>query len=143
VLAADLWGGVWANNTNACARWYERPGQSTGGHLAFAALHLHPAVLAWMDRTEERRTSGPACAIAHYTYLMLATLAIRKAQRHRRELGVALTAAGVLLDLGLGPSRVAPWFAPVYYGKLLLGHASAAPWPDSALTSRSPEAHAN
>jgi hypothetical protein len=35
--------------------------------------------------------------------------------------------------LALGPSRTAPWFAPVYYAKLLLGHASAALWPDNAL----------
>jgi hypothetical protein len=30
VLAADLWGGVWANNTKACARWYERQAQTNG-----------------------------------------------------------------------------------------------------------------
>jgi hypothetical protein len=31
------------------------------------------------------------------------------------------------------PSTAAPWFAPVYYSKLLLGHASSALWPDSTL----------
>lgn len=134
VMAADLWGGAWANNTKACARWYERPAQTDGDHLRFAALHAHPALLAWMDRAEPRRVRAWAWASAHYGYLMASTLAIRRSPRRRRVLGATLTAGGVLLDAAMGPSRAAPWFAPVYYTKLLLGHASAALWPDSALT---------
>jgi hypothetical protein len=133
VMAADLWGGVWANNTKACARWYERPGQTDADHLRFAALHVHPAVVAWMDRAEPRRVPGWAWASAHYGYLMASTLVIRRTPQRRRALGATLTAGGVALDAALGPSRTAPWFAPVYYAKLLLGHASAALWPDNAL----------
>ncbi len=133
VLALDLWGGAWANNTRACARWYERPGQGHAQHYRFAALHVHPALVAWLDRAERRRMPGWAWAGAHYAFLMAATVAIRRRPRHRRVLGVTLTAGGLLLDRLLGPSDRAPWFAAAYYPKLLLGHAAAALWGDAAL----------
>ncbi len=133
VLALDLWGGAWANNTKACARWYERPGQGNAQHHGFAALHVHPALIAWLDRAEERRVPGWAWAGAHYAYLMVATVAIRRLPRHRRVLGFALTAGGLVLDRLLGASDRAPWFAAAYYPKLLLGHAAAALWSDAAL----------
>ena len=84
-------------------------------------------------RAEQRRVPGWVWASAHYGYLMASTVAIRRLPRRRRMLGATLTAGGVLLDATLGPSRAAPWFAPVFYSKLLLGHASSALWPDSAL----------
>ena len=138
LVAFDIWGGAWVNNTKTCARWYERPGQTNADHVAFAALHLHPAVVAWMDSERPRRTQVPALAwaAAHYGYMILSTAAIRYAPRRRRELGVVLTAGGFVLGAALGPSQVAPWFAPVYYTKLLLGHASAALWSDAALAGR-------
>ncbi|MGW0162473.1 hypothetical protein ACWDUN_24460 [Mycobacterium sp. NPDC003323] len=132
-LAGDLWGGLWANNTRACARWYERPGQTNRDHVKFAAAHLHPAAIAWLDRND--RDGGAVWAGAHYGYLMAATVLIRCLPRRRRLLGVVTTAGGVVLDRALGPSSAAPWFAPVFYGKLLLGHASAARWSDSELTA--------
>jgi hypothetical protein len=131
--AADLWGGVWANNTRACARWYARPGQTDADYLKFAAMHIHPFVLAWADRGQRRRVPGWLWASAHYGYLMASTVAIRRFGKRRRLLGATLTAGGIALDAALGPSRAARWFAPVFYSKLLLGHASAALWPDSAL----------
>ena len=70
LAAADLWGGVWANNTKACARWYGLPGQTDADYLKFAALHVHPAVLARADRAEQRRVPGWVWASAHYGYLM-------------------------------------------------------------------------
>ncbi|BBY16457.1 hypothetical protein [Mycolicibacterium litorale] len=130
VSAVDLWGGAWANNTVACARWYERPGQTDADHLRFAALHVHPLVLAWIDG------GGPGrwrWAAANYGYLLAATWVLRRAAP-RRPLGIVLTVAGVLLDAGLGPSRAALWFGPVFYAKLLLGHASAALWSDRTLS---------
>lgn len=132
-LAGDLWGGLWANNTRACARWYERPGQTDRDHLKFAGAHLHPAVIAWVDRDE--REARAVWAAAHYGYLLAATALIRSAPRHRRLLGVAGTVGGIALDRVLGPSSAMPWFAPVFYGKLLLGHASAARWTDTELTA--------
>jgi hypothetical protein len=131
VLAADLWGGVVANNTRACARWYERPGQTDADHLRFAAAHLHPLLVAVLDRrAPEGRTPRGAAAVARYGYLLLATVLIRRARGRRRQVAaVALTLAGIGLDAGLGRAAVAPWFGPVYYAKLLLGHAGTALWP--------------
>jgi hypothetical protein len=63
----------------------------------------------------------------------VATVVIRRLPRHRRVLGVALTGGGLVLDRVLGPSDRAPWFAAVYYPKLLLGHAAAAIWSDAEL----------
>ncbi|HZA71719.1 MAG TPA: hypothetical protein VE476_02295 [Propionibacteriaceae bacterium] len=131
ILAGDLWGGVVANNTRACARWYERPGQTDADHLRFAAAHLHPLLVAGLDRRAPgARVPGLLWAGSHYGYLMLATALVRRgAGRRRRLAAVALTLAGIALDRALGPPAVAPWFGPVYYAKLLLGHAGAALWP--------------
>lgn len=132
-LAMDLWGGAYVNNTRACARWYERPGQTDADHLRFTALHVHPAVVAWLDRGNGGKVPSWAWAGAHYGFLMAATLFIRRFPDVRRLLGVVLTAAGIALDGALGRSKAAPWFAFTYYPKLLLGHASAALWSDEAL----------
>jgi len=135
-LAGDLVGGAYVNNTRACARWYERDGRGTAEHLRFAALHVHPAVFAALDRRVGRQTHPVRWSVAHYGYLMLCTTAIRLLPRHRRALGPLLTAGGLLLDRGLGPSRTAPWFAWTYYPKLVLGHAAAALWADQDLAIR-------
>jgi hypothetical protein len=139
LLAGDLWGGAVANNTLACARWYERPGQTDDDHLRFGAAHLHPLLVAALDRRDPGgRVPGPVWAVGHYGYLMLATVLIRHAPGRRRRLtAVALTLGGIMLDRALGPARVAPWFGPVYYAKLLLGHAGAGLWPWSSLSSAS------
>lgn len=128
ILGADLVGGAYVNNTKACARWYERPGQEAKHHLGFAALHMHPAVIACLDSNAGRQPNAVRWALTHYTYMMLSTWAIRTLPEHRRSLGAALTAGGLLLDRALGPSEVAPWFAWTYYPKLPLGHAATALW---------------
>jgi hypothetical protein len=139
VLAADLWGGVVANNTRACARWYERPGQTDADHLRFAAAHLHPALMAVLDRRQAGpRVPGLIWAASHYGYLMAATALIRRTRERRRLAAMALTLGGIVLDRVLGPAAVAPWFGPVYYGKLLLGHAGAALWPSESLRHQPP-----
>ncbi|WP_106266844.1 MULTISPECIES: hypothetical protein [Isoptericola] len=133
LLAVDLSGGAYVNNTRACARWYERPGQGDAQHLTFAALHVHPAAVAWLDRGAARRVPGAVWAAAHYVFLLESTAAIRRYPDRRRPLGVALTVGGLLLDGALGPSVRAPWFAWAYYPKLLLGHAAASWWSDEDL----------
>lgn len=139
LLAVDLAGGAYVNNTRACARWYERPGQGFGAHVSFAALHVHPVVVAWLDAESPGRRVHPASwAAAHYAYLMASTVVIRRYPARRRALGVALTVGGLALDGALGPSPRAPWFAWAYYPKLLLGHASAALWSDEDLADTQP-----
>jgi hypothetical protein len=132
-LALDLWGGAWANNTLACARWYERPGQRSGDHLRFACFHLHPFVLALLDSGKGRRAAAAwRGAVVHYGFLIASTAMIRHTS-HRRPFAAVLTAAGVVLDAGVGRSVSAPWFAPVFYTKLLFGHAGAALWTDARI----------
>ena len=135
LLAMDIWGGAWANNTRSCARWYERPGQGTAQHLAFAAVHVDPFVLAGYDRGLRTRTRSVVWAGVTYGYMLAATSVIRRYPTHRRWLGIATTLGAVALDQALGPSPTAPWFAPAFAKKLLLGHASAALWSDAALTA--------
>lgn len=133
VLATDLAGGAYVNNTRACARWYERPGQGHRHHLQFAGLHLHPVAIAVADRSVGQQDQVLRWSALHYGYLMASTVAIRRFPRHRRGLGLALTAGGLALDRVLGPSAVAPWFAWTYYPKLLMGHAASSLWPDDDL----------
>lgn len=153
LLAADLIGGAYVNNTRASARWYERPGQGHREHLSFAACHIHPAVVAWLDRHDSHdshdrhddadsavpRRSGLSAAgwaAAHYTYLLTSTVLIRRMPRWRRPLGVGLTLGGVMLDRVIGPSARLPWFGWSYYPKLLMGHAGASLWSDAQLRLR-------
>jgi hypothetical protein len=122
VLGADLWGGASANNTPSCVRWYERDEQGLAEHLRFAALHLHPFVIAWLARNS-RRTPWWVRGAVHYGYLVGATVAIARLRGPKRRLaGIVGTAGG--LGLGLALDGAASWFAPVYYVKLLLGHAA-------------------
>ena len=133
LIAMDIWGGAWANNTRSCARWYERPGQATRRHLQFAALHVHPFAIAAFDRGLRERTSPVVWAWLAYGYMVAATATIRRFPGHRRALGVLTTIGAVALDRILGPSPTANWFAPAFATKMLLGHASAALWSDTAL----------
>lgn len=135
LLATDLVGGAYVNNTRACARWYERPGQGSKQHLAFAAAHLHPFALAYADRRVGQRPDAVRWSVAHYIYMMASTAAIRSIAERRRSAGVIFTAGGLMLDRAIGPSEVAPWFAWTFYPKLLMGHAAASLWTDADLDS--------
>ncbi|MGR6965601.1 hypothetical protein ACU610_14155 [Geodermatophilus sp. URMC 61] len=119
-------GWAWCNNTPAAARWYHRDGQGAAQHLVFSAGHLHPVLLAWLDGGAQRHRLRWGLAL--YGYLLAATAVVTACsdRRARRAVGLATTVGGVLLDRALGPSTSAPWFAPVFYVKLLAGHAAGA-----------------
>lgn len=132
LTAIDLWGGAWVNNTPSCVRWYERPGQGVAEHVRFAALHLaHPALLSYADVTGGHRSVGSAArwTFAHYAWMLVSSTAISMAPRRGRlPMALAASVAGLGIDRVLGRSRVAPWFAPVFYTKLLVGHAAGSIW---------------
>lgn len=138
VLAFDLIGGAYVNNTRASVRWYERAGQDDADHLEFAAMHAHPVAVAWADHRVGARDNVASWALAQYGYMMLSTAVIRRSPTHRRSLGLALTAGGLVLDRALGSSTVAPWFALSYYPKLLMGHAAGSLWPESDIGAAEP-----
>ncbi|MPV51235.1 MULTISPECIES: hypothetical protein [unclassified Pseudactinotalea] len=132
LAAVDLWGGAWVNNTRACVRWYERPGQGPGSHAAFAALHIaHAATIAGVDTATRSRSAGSALTwtLAHFTFMLGASTLVAFSPRRRRlPLALGASLAGLALDRSLGPSASAPWFAPIYYTKLLVGHAAGSIW---------------
>lgn len=132
VAAVDLWGGTWVNNTPSCVRWYERPGQGPADHAGFAALHLlHAAVVGYADTATGSRDPGSASrwALAHWGWMLVSTVGVAAAPRRARlPLALGASAAGLGLDRALGRSSAAPWFAPVFYAKLLIGHAAGSIW---------------
>jgi hypothetical protein len=98
-------------------------------------------VLALLDSgTETRAAAAWRGAAARYAFLLAATALIRRSSRRRR-VAAALTALGTALDARTGRSASAPWFAPVFYTKLLLGHAGAALWPDGKIFSQGDPKH--
>ncbi|PVZ09349.1 hypothetical protein [Actinomycetospora cinnamomea] len=121
VLAADLWGGAWCNNTPAAARWYGQEPRARH-HLAFAAAHVHPFVVARLDAQPRWDR-----ALAQYAYLLAATAVLGQVGRPaQRVLALLTTAGGLALDRWWGTTDAAPWFGTVYYVKLLAGHAGGA-----------------
>lgn len=132
VLAIDLWGGAWVNNTRACVRWYERPGQGAKEHLGFASLHIaHPAVIAVLDVNggSRSRISAIRWASLHFSWMIGSAAVIAAAPRRARlPIAASSTLIGMRLDRILGSSTAAPWFAPIYYTKLLIGHAAGSIW---------------
>ncbi|HSK61493.1 MAG TPA: hypothetical protein VK935_20815 [Actinomycetospora sp.] len=133
LLAADLWGGAWCNNTAAAARWYGRHERRARHHFAFAVAHVHPFVVARLD--PQPRWDR---ALAQYVYLLGATAVLGRVDRRaQRALAILTTVGGMALDRWWGVSSAAPWFGPVYYVKLLAGHAggAAALHPDPLSTT--------
>jgi hypothetical protein len=126
VLGADLWGGAWANNTPSCVRWYERGGQGVAEHLRFAALHLHPFVIAWLNHNGCHAPWWVRGA-AQYGYLVVATMAIARLRGAKRRIaGLIGTAGGMAVGRALDGRPGTAWFASVYYVKLLLGGGGSA-----------------
>lgn len=136
ILAADLWGGAWVNNTGACVRWYQRRGQGTKEHLGFAGVHVaHPGVIAVLDVGVGSRSRACALrwAVGHFLWMIGSTIVITASPRRARlPAAIALTICGMALDKSFGRSPCAPWFAPAYYAKLLIGHAAGSVWNATA-----------
>lgn len=132
LAAVDLWGGAWVNNTPSCVRWYERPGQGVGEHVGFAAVHLlHAGMIGYTDAAVGNRSRGSALrwVLAHYAWMLGSATVITAAPRRARlPIALAATTTGLGLDRALGPAAAAPWFAPIYYTKLLIGHAAGSVW---------------
>jgi hypothetical protein len=61
--------------------------------------------------------------------MMAGTVIITTAPRAARlPLAALLSIGGIALDHRLERSPAAPWFVPVYYLKLLIGHAAGSVW---------------
>lgn len=118
VFALDLVGGAWTNMTPSCKRWYHRPGTKPTSHLAFAAAHVHPHLLA------RSHPLGWRYGVAHHAYLLAATAVVSITPRRvAPPLATVLALGGMALDARLGPPSGRAWVMPAYYVKLLPGHA--------------------
>jgi hypothetical protein len=63
--------------------------------------------------------------LAHYTLMMAGTVIITTAPRAvPLPIAAVLSVGGLVLDHLVAHSPAAPWFAPVYYTKLLIAHAA-------------------
>lgn len=120
LVACDLVGGAVSNCSSVTKRWYYRPGQGFQNHLGFIALHLHPFVLAWLFPG-----LGWLWALAVYAYLVGGALLLLSTPLYlKRPLAAALLIGGIALGLMLLPTAPGlQWFGPVFYLKLLMGHA--------------------
>lgn len=122
MLAADLWGGAWCNNTQSALLWYGRPDRRRSMDLIFPIVHLHPFVFAAMGRSSVRR------AAMEYVSMLCAVAIVRSSpQRIRRPVAAALTAAvsAASLHKGLASSNFPGWARAAYWMKLVMGHATA------------------
>lgn len=132
LATADLLAGAWTNNCPSTVAWYQRPGQGLPEHLGFAALHLvHPMAVAYVDHAGGLRTAQSAArwALGHYAWMLTSSaIVVAAPRRPRLAIAAAATTVGLILDRCFGRSDVAPWFAPLYYGKLVLGHAAGSIW---------------
>ncbi|WP_306355838.1 MULTISPECIES: hypothetical protein [unclassified Nocardia] len=98
----DLFGGVTVNAMDAAKRWWHRPGQTTGDHLVFVAVHVHPFLMAWA-------VTGFGWWIAlarHAAALVIAVIILMTSPRaaHRSRPGVAAWTAGITC-IGVGVVR--------------------------------------
>jgi len=119
LLAVDMTGGVITNATSAAKRWYHRPGQGPGAHLAFVLPHgAHLALLAWAFPE-----MGWSFALACFLYLVAAAGLVLLAPLYlQRPLALAVYVGALLLNLVLAPPAALAWVAPVFFLKLLVAH---------------------
>jgi hypothetical protein len=123
-FAFDLAGGIPGNTTLASTRWWHRPFQSRRDHFFFAALHVHPLVLAAVFTTVSWVAAGLV-----YGYLLVATVVVLSVPEHlQRPVAATMVTGGIVLTL-YGPSlgAVFAWVAPFLYLKLVLGHSVKLP----------------
>lgn len=119
LMAVDVVGGVWSNATASTRRWYHRQGAPPRSHFWFAALHIHPFLIAWMFPA-----FGWTGAVVLYGGTLLATVLIGSFPRRLKSPAAAVSALALLTAalIFTDPSGV-EWFAPAYVLKLITGHA--------------------
>jgi hypothetical protein len=119
LVAADLFGGVAANATDAAKRWWHRPGRTARQHLGFVAAHVQPFALAWLLPGYD----WTAAAVTYGLAFIAAVGIVAAPDRLRRPAAFAAgaTAVAIVVQLpGVGPELA--WFGPVLLVKLLLAH---------------------
>jgi hypothetical protein len=127
VIAFDVVGGIVANSLNSCKRFYHSPAKPgeprysplLRNHLAFAALHIYPLLVAVLYGT-----GNYFYGIAWYGFLVVGALIVLKAPLYlKRPLAFLLIAFALLINLYLiQPIHGFEWLVPALFIKILYGH---------------------
>lgn len=119
VLAFDIAGGVITNATSSAKRWYHRTSQTFWHHYAFISLHLlHLGVVAYFFE------AGMVWFLWNSIFLLLASALILLVPLYLQR-PVSLALYGFILIIILyneSGTPAMPWFAPLFYLKLLVSH---------------------
>ncbi|RBQ21904.1 hypothetical protein DP939_04325 [Spongiactinospora rosea] len=115
----DLFGGTVVNATASAKRRFHRPGRTARHHFLFVAGHVHPFLMALLVPGFGWGAAGAVYGLA--VTGALGVLATPAELRRPVAFAVAALASTVSVTLLAIPVEVA-WFAPVLFGKLLLGH---------------------
>jgi hypothetical protein len=127
VVAFDVAGGVVANTLNSCKRFFHAP--PTGAEprwvplfrneLFFAALHVHPIIVAAF-LPEGRLLTG----VFWYVLLQLCVLVVRTVPLYlKRPVSFLLISIAVIVELYLMPFSTAfAWLVPFLFLKIVYGH---------------------
>lgn len=120
ILAIDLPGGVLTNSTQACKRWYHRPGQSARQHLTFAAMHvLHILLVAIFFRA------------GHFSFFVLASMLLMASAvvivntplYLKNVVAMLVLMIAIFTDLYvLKPTPALEWFVPLLFLKICVEH---------------------
>jgi len=127
IFAFDIAGGVVANATNSCKRFYQTPSQTDDPPLVrflksginFDLLHLHPVLLALI-------VPGANVVSGFFWYLglILSVLIVRRAPLYlRRPVAFAIIVVAIVVNLyllPLGPGL--EWVMPLMFLKIVYGH---------------------
>lgn len=128
LIAMDVVGGVVANATNSCKRFYHAPELAVDPPaarflkrgLTFDLLHVHPMLAAWLLPAGDLRAG-----VIWYVAAITAVTAVRTVPLYlRRPVALLLITLAFLVHgyvLPLGPAL--EWIVPLLFLKLVYGHA--------------------
>jgi hypothetical protein len=120
LIAADIIGGVFiASNASSQKNTFGKDGFGRKGFLLFAALHLHPFVVAWVFYD-----SYFSYAFFIYLFMLASVATILVIPSYlRRATALIICGCGITLNFIYFTQAVGfEWFAPFYFIKLIVAH---------------------
>jgi hypothetical protein len=116
LIAFDLFGGIAANATLAAGR--RRPGAGRWRPVAFAAAHLQPLVLAWLNPEY-----GWLSALGLWTCALTGVMICAAPPRIKLSIALVYCVVATSWLAGAGAAAGLEWLAPAFLTKLVAAHA--------------------
>ena len=126
-LVFDVLGGVVANMLNSCKRHYHSPPKASErgfarlvkSPIAFAALHIHPIIVAWAF------WETPCLGLGWYLALLIGVVLTLKTPLYlRRPMATAIVVMASLMSFYVfGYGSGLEWFIPALFFKIVLAHS--------------------